>query len=189
MSSIEIPGPLGEKVVDVEIQQGRQSLISPPWTLKAGENEIDLEWECSLSIIESIPITFTLRVRYLAEGQPLVGLKRALTTKLKVKSFSSRMLGKLQPMPITSSINHSSSFSSFATPAFKSTPSQSRTQSVATGFFVVNKIQEWVARCNEKVHEFTLDFRAEGVHDKSLGRMTMDAILLRPSPNIPLVYI
>lgn len=194
-----------EKVIDVEISHGCQSVASPPWTLKDGQRVLDLDWECNWllsfnfrSISESTPLTVKMNVRSLFEPC----LKRALTTKFKVKSFSSKMISKLQRHPSLENVKdnyltQSLSFSGLKSiNLLKSTPSpllenNQKVTSISIGSFTISNLKDLIKKCDGKVHEFSADFvqsiKTPEADTKIIGRIVYQAILFRPTKLCPMV--
>jgi hypothetical protein len=145
--------------------------------------------------MKDVPIDFIMRVRDMSDSPEASGsgLKRAMTTKLKVKSFSSRMLGKLQRKSSVenvglNSFSHSTSLNSFNNSnGLRSVPVQQRMTAVRVGRTAVTKLEEWTARCEGSIHEYNMEFREnvklEGIPEKIVGRMTLQAIFVKPTPD------
>jgi hypothetical protein len=157
-----------ERVVDLELGQGDSTVISPPWTLPAGETTLDVQWESDWSVLMDEPFVFTVSIREMrGEDSSLKRSKtsRGLFGKGAAKSFSSRMLDKFSRKPSMEKLQdeQSSIKPSFSSLSFFSLANIVQTKqpqkvvtNTCTASWKVPKMQDWLARCTKNMHEYSV---------------------------------
>ena len=196
-STIEIFGfpEAKDHVVDLEILHGSDAFSSAPISFGQGVTGVDYDWQVGINMQERQPLRMVLRIREMSEQAP--GLKRSLSTRIglskNLKSFSSRMLGKLSRTNSVEkfsepSLSHSTSFSSFSNFGSFGSKSNQRVGQVTTGVFMVSDVKSWSDRCNSSIRELQFEFKTQDKqYPELVGQVTMKALALDASDTAPLV--